>query len=203
MKHLNGAWLAYWIVFLVFEIMVGSYVIVFDRYNQMSLVNAWHSLLLDYVFRGFTFAGEVLIPVLVLIFFIYKKRTWVKPFLISYALSTLVVQVLKHFVFSSALRPHAYFKTLDTWYFVPGVELHNLYSFPSGHTAAGWFCFLWIALAIKKPWGGFLMAMLACGVGISRVYLFQHFPIDVFVGAFIGISCSSFIYYFYYEDITA
>ena len=204
MKHLKGAWLAYWIIFLVFEIMVMSYVAVFDRYHQMSLFNGWHSFTFDYLFRGFSFAGELLIPILVLIFFIYKKRAWIKPFLISYALSTVVVQGLKHFVFSSALRPLAYFKSLDaSWYMVPGVEIHELNSFPSGHTAAGWFCFLWIALIINKSWAGVLMALFACGVGISRVYLFQHFPIDVAAGAFIGITCSSIIYYVYHEDITA
>jgi membrane-associated phospholipid phosphatase len=133
-----------------------------------------------------------------------KKRTWVKPFLISYASSTLVVQGLKHLVFPLELRPYAFFKSMGfNWYLVPGVEMNEYFSFPSGHTAAAWFCFVWIALYVNKRWSGVLMAILACGVGISRVYLFQHFPVDVAAGAFIGIACSSIIYYVYHEDITA
>jgi membrane-associated phospholipid phosphatase len=202
MKRMNGAWLAYWLVFILFEIIVACYISVYDRFDQMRIINNWHAYHLDYFFRLLTFLGELLIPVLVIILFIFKKRAWLKPFLFSYALSTLIVQGLKHFVFSSALRPYAYFKAVDIpWYLVPGVDIHEYNSFPSGHTAAAWFCFIWIALYINKRWAGILMALFACGVGISRVYLFQHFPIDVAFGAFIGISCSSIFYYSYHENI--
>jgi membrane-associated phospholipid phosphatase len=204
MKRLNGAWIAYGIVFILFEIVVGRYIAVFDRFDQMRIINNWHAFKLDYLFRALTFAGELLIPILVLILFVYKKRAWVKPFLFSYAFSTLVVQGLKHLVFPNALRPYAYFKAVDIpWYLVPGVEMNEYNSFPSGHTAAAWFCFMWIALFINKRWAGFAMAILACGVGISRVYLFQHFPVDVAFGAFIGISSSSIFYYIYHENIAA
>ena len=204
MKRLNGAWIAYGIVFILFEIVLGRYIAVFDRFDQMRIVNNWHAFKLDYLFRAFTFAGELLIPILVLILFVYKKRAWVKPFLFSYAVSTLVVQGLKHLVFPGALRPYAYFKAVDIpWYLVPGVEMNEYNSFPSGHTAAAWFCFVWIALFINKRWAGFAMGLLACGVGISRVYLFQHFPVDVAFGAFIGISSSSIFYYIYHENIAA
>lgn len=204
MKRLNGAWIAYGIVFILFEIVLGRYIAVFDRFDQMRIVNNWHAFKLDYLFRALTFAGELLIPILVLILFVYKKRAWVKPFLFSYAVSTLVVQGLKHLVFPGALRPYAYFKAVDIpWYLVPGVEMNEYNSFPSGHTAAAWFCFVWIALFINKRWAGFAMGLLACGVGISRVYLFQHFPVDVAFGAFIGISSSSIFYYLYHENIAA
>lgn len=202
MKRMNGAWIAYWIVFILFELITARYISVFDRFDQMRIVNNWHAYKLDYLFRGLTFAGELLIPVGLLIYFFVKKRAWVIPFLLSYATSTLIVQGLKHFVFASALRPYAYFKAVDIpWYFVPGVEMNEYFSFPSGHTAAAWFCFVWVALLINTRWAGIMMAILACGVGISRVYLFQHFPIDVAVGAFIGISCSTIFYFLYYDKI--
>lgn len=204
MKRLNGAWIAYGIVFILFEIVLGRYIADFDRFDQMRIVNNWHAFKLDYLFRALTFAGELLIPILVLILFVYKKRAWVKPFLFSYAVSTLVVQGLKHLVFPGALRPYAYFKAVDIpWYLVPGVEMNEYNSFPSGHTAAAWFCFMWIALYINKRWAGLAMAILACGVGISRVYLFQHFPVDVAFGALIGMSASSIFYYLYHENIAA
>ncbi len=204
MRRLNGAWIAYGFVFILFEIIAAGYITVFDRFDQMRMVNNWHVYQLDYFFRGLTFAGEILIPALVLILFFWKARVWVKPFLFSYACSTLIVQGLKHLVFASALRPYAYFKALDIpWYLVPGVEMNEYNSFPSGHTAAAWFCFLWIALYVNKRWAGVLLALFACGVGISRVYLFQHFPVDVAFGAFIGMSSSSIFYFLYHENITA
>ena len=204
MKRLNGAWIAYGIVFILFEIIIGRYIAVFDRFDQMRIINNWHAYKLDYFFKALTFAGELLIPILCLILFIYKKRAWIKPFLFSYGVSTLIVQGLKHLVFPDALRPYAYFKAVDIpWYLVPGVEMNEYNSFPSGHTAAAWFCFMWIALYLNKRWAGVAMAILACGVGISRVYLFQHFPVDIAFGAFIGISTSSIFYYVYHETIAA
>jgi membrane-associated phospholipid phosphatase len=59
-----------------------------------------------------------------------------------------------------------------------------------------------VALLFKKPWAGFVAGLLATGVALSRVYLFQHFPIDVAFGAFIGMVCSSIFYYLYYETLT-
>jgi membrane-associated phospholipid phosphatase len=202
MKRMSGALIAYWIVFLFFELVLCYYIAVFGRFDQMRIVNNWHAYKLDHLFLALTFSGEILFPIALFIYFIIKKRAWVKPFLFSYASSTLLVQFLKHIIFPNALRPFAYFKALDIpWYLVPGVDINEYNSFPSGHTAAAWFCFLWFAILIKKRWASILMAFLACGVGISRVYLFQHFPVDVLAGAFIGISCTSIFYRLYHETI--
>ena len=70
MKRLNGAWIAYGIVFILFEIVVGRYMAVFDRFDQMRIINNWHAFKLDYLFRALTFAGELLIPILLLILFL-------------------------------------------------------------------------------------------------------------------------------------
>ncbi len=202
MKRLNGAWIAYWVLFLVFEASMIAYMRVYDRFDQMRIINNWHILPVDKLFQGLSLLGEILVPVLLLIYFIWKKRAWIRPFLFSYAASTMLVQGLKHLVFPSALRPYAYFKALDIpWYWVKGVEMNEYNSFPSGHTAAAWFCFIWVALVVNKPWAGIVAALLAVGVALSRVYLFQHFPIDVAFGAFIGITCSSIFYHLYHETL--
>lgn len=64
-------------------------------------------------------------------------------------------------------------------------ENGDYYSFPSGHTAI----FFAIAMAIfyfNKKWGivSFIIAIL---VGISRIYVGVHWPIDIVAGAIIGI----------------
>ena len=39
---------------------------------------------------------------------------------------------------------------------------------------------------VKRSWGAAALA-LAAGIGISRIYLFVHYPSDVFAGAVLGI----------------
>jgi membrane-associated phospholipid phosphatase len=62
---------------------------------------------------------------------------------------------------------------------VRGVELHTAYSFPSGHTATAFTIFLLACILLNKRWVlavGFTYALL---VAYSRVYLAQHFPLDL------------------------
>ncbi|CAM3750356.1 phosphatase PAP2 family protein [Aquirufa aurantiipilula] len=181
---------------LIFEVIVWVYALAFSRFDQMRWINEYHSSIGDLVFRFFTSLAEVFLPLLFAVFLFFKQRKWVLPYLGSYLLSTLITQALKHFVFAGSLRPFAYFRNESyDWYTVPGVFINEFNSMPSGHTAAAWFMFFWMATASKKaPWG-VLFAFLAAGVALSRVYLFQHFPIDTAVGAIIGVCSSALVYY--------
>jgi undecaprenyl-diphosphatase len=59
------------------------------------------------------------------------------------------------------------------------------FSFPSGHTAAAFG----VAVAFAdEPYGlGPLALLLAVGIGLSRVYLGAHYPLDVAAGSVLGL----------------
>lgn len=59
------------------------------------------------------------------------------------------------------------------------------YSFPSGHTLCAFMCATIIAAHIF--WVGVILFVVAVLVAFSRMYLYVHYPSDVFVGALIGI----------------
>jgi undecaprenyl-diphosphatase len=61
----------------------------------------------------------------------------------------------------------------------------DLFSFPSGHTAAA----LAVAVAFAtEPYGlGPAALALASGIGLSRVYLGAHYPLDVAAGGALGV----------------
>lgn len=61
------------------------------------------------------------------------------------------------------------------------------YAFPSGHAQGS--VTLWGALAhrYRRPWGYAAAALLAAGIGFSRLYLGVHWPVDVLAGFGIGL----------------
>lgn len=85
----------------------------------------------------------------------------------------------------------------DLLTFVEGVDVHSgPTSFPSGHTMAGFALYTFLALNIgRKNWTGMLFFLLAVTVGLSRVYLVQHFLEDVYMGSVIGVFLAICFYY--------
>lgn len=65
------------------------------------------------------------------------------------------------------------------------VEIPDDYSFPSGHTSFSFAAATSIFL-YHRSWG-VLALVVATLTGLSRLYLFVHFPTDVIVGAVCGI----------------
>lgn len=185
------------LAFLAFECVCIVVLVSFTRLEQMTWVNVRHAFWADYTFRFLTSLAEVFLPIALAIYFYNRHRAFFVPFLTSYAVSTLIIQGIKHLIFPNALRPIAYFANLHlSWYLVPGVDVHTQNSFPSGHTSAAWFMFFWFALLGKSRLWGLFMALAAIGVAYSRLYLMQHFPIDVTFGAGIGFLSSALVYYF-------
>ena len=73
------------------------------------------------------------------------------------------------------------------------------YSFPSGHTAASFASVTALYLAgEKKLWKPVLV--LACLIGISRLYLYVHYPTDVLGGALAG-AISGYLGYRFIQTI--
>lgn len=69
---------------------------------------------------------------------------------------------------------------------IENLKLHHWQSFPSGHTAVAFFCMGLIAISVKNlqksmTWG-ITCAIIAAGIGYSRIYLGQHFLFDVCTG---------------------
>jgi undecaprenyl-diphosphatase len=92
-------------------------------------------------------------------------------------LATALAQLLKR----TCRRPRP---TSGIRGFTALAENPDTFSFPSGHTAVAFG--VATALAGQGNALGMVMAVTAFGVGISRVYLGAHYPLDVGVGALLG-----------------
>jgi membrane-associated phospholipid phosphatase len=143
------------------------------------LLNADLGRAADYFFSYCTHLGDgtVWIPVGVL-FLVYRREKFVLA-LSTVAIGTIIVQSLKNFIIPAQIRPGTAIIDLTTFHSVEGVVLLTNYSFPSGHTTTAFSVFLLGCLMINKKWVvpvGLLVGLL---VGYSRIYLAEHFPLDV------------------------
>ena len=68
------------------------------------------------------------------------------------------------------------------------MELYKVHSFPSGHTSAAFTVFFIACLAIENRWIVPIGMLFASLVGYSRIYLAEHFPLDVGGGMLIAIA---------------
>lgn len=78
------------------------------------------------------------------------------------------------------------------------VQVHTVFdimkrrSFPSGHTQTAFGA--WAAVTYYyRGWYTPILFILALMVGISRIYLGLHFPLDIIAGAVIGVSVASLV----------
>jgi membrane-associated phospholipid phosphatase len=111
----------------------------------------------------------------------------------------LLVQIAKRFIWFEAPRPKVFFDKLPDIHYVSDVHLNASHSFPSGHTAGAFALFMALALISKRPVWQMLFLITALLVGYSRLYLSQHFPIDVVVGSVIG-TVSALLSYSWFID---
>lgn len=75
----------------------------------------------------------------------------------------------------------------------PHIVPSDQFSLPSGHTA-GAFVML-TAIAVYYPLWLPLALVWAGGIGLSRILLGVHFPLDILAGAVLGSSCATFAFF--------
>ncbi len=81
---------------------------------------------------------------------------------------------------------------------VPSADMNRgQTSFPSGHTMAAFALFSLLTLMAGRKYArwGLAFAMLAILVGISRIFLVQHFLVDVLAGALLGLLLSGMVWW--------
>lgn len=71
------------------------------------------------------------------------------------------------------------------------------FSFPSGHTQSASTLLSSLALAARRWYAWVIAAIVIAGVGLSRLYLGVHWPIDVLAAVVLGLAASLLVFFFY------
>ena len=179
----------HWLLWGFFFLLGILFLAIFQNSNFSIIINASHNNFLDQFFKYITFLGDGRFVFLIALIYLFANKKYGISILISLIINTILIQVLKRVVFSNRFRPSFYFKNLiedGSWNMIDGVELYEKFSFPSGHTASIFCLCMSICIFMKKKYFPLLLVLLAYIVGFSRIYLSQHFLIDVLAGALIG-----------------
>ena len=156
-----------------------------------------HTPARDIFYRYYTHVAEWFPYVLCVLLLIFSRIGDGVLAASGLAFSALTTQLFKHII--NAPRPVTWFAANMPDVQLPlvdGVQMNYWFSFPSGHTTS--FFALFFALSIIA--GNYLAEkrlvsaatqvlffLLAALGGYSRIYLSQHFALDVFAGTLVGI----------------
>ncbi len=169
---------------------------IFGKEVAFLTLNNYHSFYLNVFFINYTFVGDGIFALCLvgMMFFYYKRKQQAFALLYSFLISGIAAQLIKNLVNSP--RPKLYFEAGQYLHFIDGVSLANNSSFPSGHTATAFAIATVMAMMIQNKNWQLLILPAALLVGYSRIYLAQHFLVDVLVGMIIGCASGAAAVYF-------
>ena len=148
------------------------------------------------------------LPYLCVILLLFYRAGWATFLASNLLLSTIIVQPIKHIV--CAPRPLTWFAENMpdvTLPLVEGVRMNHWLSFPSGHTTTFFVLFysLSIILCAENVTGkmilSFLCFLCASFGAYTRIYLSQHFALDIFAGILIAVFSTLSLYFFLVKKI--
>ena len=187
---------------LVLALVLGVTLLTFPKAELHLALCQPHTHFLDTIVPIFTDLVDWL-PYLCVVLLLFYRAGWATFLASNLLLSTLIVQPTKHIV--SAPRPLTWFAENMPDISLPlveGVRMNHWLSFPSGHTTTFFVLFfsLSIILCAENIKGKNILSFI-CFLGASfgaytRIYLSQHFALDIFAGILIAILSTLLLYYF-------
>jgi len=171
---------------LIFMVLGGIFLFVHTKADVHLWINAMHARWFDNFFSFITYFGEGFAFLLAIpMALVYSKRSGIH-IAITAILVLLLTALFKQWLFAGEPRPVTFFKDVAELRLVPGQKMNLWNSFPSGHTMAAFGIYAALAFYAKKWHQAFGLFLLALLVGYSRIYLSQHFLVDVIFGAMLG-----------------
>ena len=155
----------------------------------ISFVDTWPDSLAGFM-HALSFVGQPAITIMVLLLIgaygLYKR----KYFFVNAALAALAALIV--FAINSVIKLVVH-RQRPPLYIAPD-NLFYSYSFPSGHSAGTVLAYGLLAYVLCRRFSNIYAriaviagtVVLAFGVGISRIYLGDHYPTDVLAGWAVG-----------------
>lgn len=172
-----------------------------DKLALHAWINCCHAPWLDHFFAAFTHVADGWVPTALALFILLVLD--IRSFLmvgLSCSLSAIIAQTLKRGLFAEHGRPSMHRDSLGAMDWVDGIDLHAMLSFPSGHSTAAFSMCLALAVIMDRRALAVPLALFAALLAFSRVYLSQHFLVDITAGSAIGTLTGVGVAYWLYQS---
>lgn len=181
----DGGLLRFYLVPAVALALVLGILLTHSNEALFLLFNGLGSLTGDALWANWTVVGDALVLLVLLLLFVGRRPALVWTCILTAILAGIAVPLLKH---AFALpRPPAVLSP-DVIHVIGRVLKSG--SFPSGHTTAAFAFAGALSLHCRRYWVTAVTLLIAAGVGISRIAVGVHWPLDVTAGAGLGWLCA-------------
>jgi membrane-associated phospholipid phosphatase len=187
----------FFLPYSVFLLICAVLLVSFSKPELHILLNKAHLPFFDVFFKYVTHLGDGMVIAILAVIFLFVKYRYFFAFLLGSLSAAFVVNLFKKMVFTEMYRPAKYFELFETYklHLVEGVNQHSLQSFPSGHTAAAFSVFMMLALVSKNNTAKLFLFFGAVIVAYSRVYISQHFIVDITAGSILAVLFMAFAFF--------
>lgn len=189
------------VLYLLFIGVASYFIFMYEKHAIHLYVNQYvGNRFFNAFFFWFTFLGDGWVaPFLILFLALVNARAGASA-LSAWLLAAIISSVLKHLVFDDAHRPQFIFEHYDKQHLnvVEGVHLNIHNSFPSGHSTQVFAVLMTMAFYARRHWYKVLFLLCAATTAFSRVYLSQHWLVDIVAGSIIGVAAAVLFYFIYF-----
>lgn len=187
----------YFLLLAAFVVVGGFYLWYSEKVDAILFCSDNRSVFFNETFKTLTHFGEAPAYFMVgLVALVIRYRYGLLVFLTGLLVMGTSFAMKSYFAVD---RPMALFtkqNLLDKINFIDGIYVNTgPTSFPSGHSMSAFalYSLLVFLLPSQKRYAAFLFSM-ALLVGLSRIYLVQHFWPDVYVGGIVGVLLAMVVY---------
>ncbi len=152
-------------------------------------------------YKYFTHVGDGLFVMglgILVLFFNRKRGVYV---LLAYVFAGVTSSIIKYFF--NYVRPFHYFVYYRKHYtlnLVDGVDMLGERSFPSGHSTAAFVVFSALAFSTENKMAKVVFFIIAINAAFSRMYLSQHWLVDITFGSLVGVTYAIIMYFAFYKS---
>ncbi len=180
------------ILYALFFIVGALIILLTRRGDVVLLINKYSRVEWDSTIEFITdigLGGYMAMAASLLVF--YKLR-YAATGLLNLLVIGIFTNTLKELFKGIFTRPLHYFLYDDFTRFIYTADINYFSTFPSGHSMTIFGMLAFFAFLVNRRAISAILFTLAVLIGFSRIYLLQHFFLDVYAGAFLGI-CSLLI----------